>query len=227
LPFAHVREHGVGDARDQVVADFDPVQLTQVRLDVTHRHAARVQGDDLLVEAAEASLVPGHDHRLEAADPVAWLLDPHRAVLGMHRLLAEAVAGVAGAARWRLTALVAQVVRQLGVHRPLDQALRQAVKQALRAGELLGRARAGEQLVDQLVRKLRRLERIAIRAGVDRRQSPIGELIRHAGLPFRPGPPLGDRSRAANTTQVRPCLHRESDRPRPGGTDCISPSPPS
>jgi transposase len=60
------------------------------------------------------------------------------------------------------------------------------VKQSLRARELLRRARAGEQLVDQLVRQLGRLERIAIRADVDRRQSPLFELARQNGLPFRP-----------------------------------------
>src|SRR5216117_883257 len=112
----------------------------------------------------------------------------------------------------RLTALVAEMLRQLGVHRPLDQPLRQTLKQPVRAGDLLRRARAGEQLVDQLVRQLRWLERIVIRAGVDRRQSPIGELLRQIGLPF--SRPAARNFRAADTTQVRPCLHRESDRPQ-------------
>ncbi len=49
------------------------------------------------------------------------------------------------------------MVGQLGLHRPLDQPLRQSVKQPRRTGDLLRRARAGEQLIDQLVRKLGRI----------------------------------------------------------------------
>jgi len=57
-----------------------------------------VHADDPLVEAAEAALVLGHDLRREAAGPVAWLLDPHRAVLGVNRLRRDPVAGVADTA---------------------------------------------------------------------------------------------------------------------------------
>jgi hypothetical protein len=131
-------------------------------------------------------LVLGHDLRLERARPVARLLDPHRPVLGVHRLRCHPVAGVADPARRRLSPLVAEMVGQLGLHRPLDQPLRQPAEQPLRAGDLLRRARAGEQLVDQLVRQLRRLERIAIRTGVDRRHPPIAELVRQGALPFQP-----------------------------------------
>ena len=204
LPLPDVVQDGVGDARDQVVANLDPVQLAQVRLDVAHRHAARVHRNDLLVEAVKAPLVLGHDLRFERAGAVARLLDSHRAVLGMHGLLAEAVAGVAGPTRRRLTALVAEMLRQLGVHRPLDQPLRQTLKQPVRAGDLLRRARAGEQLVDQLVRQLRWLERIVIRAGVDRRQSPIGELLRQIGLPFQPARRSEIPSGGHNSSQALP-----------------------
>jgi hypothetical protein len=52
------------------------------------------------------------------------------------------------------------VLAQLGIHRALDEPLRQPGEQPIGTGDLLRRARAGEQLIDQLVRKLRRLERL-------------------------------------------------------------------
>jgi hypothetical protein len=58
---------------------------------------------------------------------------------------------VAGAA-WRfLVRLVADVVGQLDLHRALHQALGQLREQPAEPGELLLRARAGEQLVDHLI----------------------------------------------------------------------------
>ncbi len=80
------------------MTELDPVQLAQVQLDVAHRHPPRVHRDDPLVEAVVAPLVTRHDLRLEAAAAVARLLDPHAAMLGVDRLLAEALAGVAGPA---------------------------------------------------------------------------------------------------------------------------------
>jgi hypothetical protein len=52
------------------------------------------------------------------------------------------------------------VLAQLGIHRALDEPLRQPGEQPIGARDLLRRARAGEQLIDQLFRKLRRLERL-------------------------------------------------------------------
>jgi hypothetical protein len=102
----------------------------------------------------EAALTLGHDPRLEARLAVARLLDSHAPVLGVDRLLGEAVAGVANPARRRLAALLAEMLGQLGVHRPLHQPLRQTAQQAIGSGDLLRRARAGEQLIDQLVRQI-------------------------------------------------------------------------
>src|SRR5262249_51343579 len=56
LPLAHVFHHGVGDTADQVAADLDAVELGQVRLDVARRQPSRVEREDLVVEALEASL---------------------------------------------------------------------------------------------------------------------------------------------------------------------------
>ena len=97
-------------------------------LDLAHAHAARVHRDDLLVEAVEAPLMAGHDLRLEAAAAITRPLDPDAAVVGVDRLLAEAVTGVACTTRRRLPALVAEMIRELSGHRPLDQPLRQPLQ---------------------------------------------------------------------------------------------------
>ena len=55
-------------------------------LDLPHRHAAGIQGDDLVVEAIQASLALGHDLRLEAAVAIARHIDLDGSVLGQHRL---------------------------------------------------------------------------------------------------------------------------------------------
>jgi hypothetical protein len=56
LPLAHVVHHRAGDAADQVAADPNAVDLGQVRLDLTGREAARVERENLVVEALEAPL---------------------------------------------------------------------------------------------------------------------------------------------------------------------------
>src|SRR6266511_1261643 len=49
--------------RDQPVGDVDAVQLAQMPLDLPGRHPARVEREDLLVEAVERPRVLGHDPR--------------------------------------------------------------------------------------------------------------------------------------------------------------------
>ena len=51
--------------------------------------------------------------------------------------------------------LIAEMVGQLDLHRPLHQPLGQLAQQAARAGDLLLGPRAGEQLIDQLIRQKR------------------------------------------------------------------------
>jgi hypothetical protein len=134
------------------VANLDAVQLGQVRPDVADAHPAPVHRDDLVVEAVEATLVLAHDLRLEAALAVARLLDPHAPVPGVDRLRRRTVSRIARPAGRSLSMLVAEMLAQLGRHRPLHKPLRQPLQQAVGAGDLLRRACAGEQLIDQLVR---------------------------------------------------------------------------
>jgi hypothetical protein len=66
-----------------------------VALDVTDGHAARVERDDLLVEAREPPLPLLHQDRLEAAITVARHLDVDVADLGLcrHRVLTPHLMG--------------------------------------------------------------------------------------------------------------------------------------
>ena len=125
LPLPHIVEDRVGDAADQVMADLDAVELGEVGLDVAHRHPTRVHRDDFLVESVETPLTLRHDLRLERPRPITRLVDPDRPMLGMDRLRGDPVASVTDPARRRLTTLIAEVIGQLGIHRPLNKPLRQ------------------------------------------------------------------------------------------------------
>src|SRR5712691_790933 len=123
-------------------------------LDLPGRHPARVQREDLLVEAVERAGVLGHDPRLERGVPVARQLDRDRPVDRPQRLRRRPVSPV----RLRLRRLgarpVAEMLLQLGAGRPLDQTTPQLVDQPIRAGQLLRPLVLPEQLIDQLVRDL-------------------------------------------------------------------------
>ena len=110
-------------------------------------------------------------------------------MLGRQRLRRRPVARVPGPAGRRLVVLIAQVLGQLGIHRALDQPARQIGQQAARPDDLLLAARAGEQLVDQLIAEpltnlrgssLDRRARGARAAGISLR-SPSGLAPRDAG----------------------------------------------
>lgn len=73
--------------------------VQQEGLDLAYGHASGVHGDDLVVEACEASLVFGNQQRLKAAVSVTRHFDTNRAVLSQHRLGAFAIALVGGAGR--------------------------------------------------------------------------------------------------------------------------------
>ena len=108
--------------------------------DLAGAHAAGVDRDDLLVEAWEAPLVLGGQHRVEAALAVPQHLQSDPAGVGDHALAAVAVAAVPGAGFAR------QMMVHLSVQRPFGQHLFQLIQQA---ALVEGRAglRAGQQLV--------------------------------------------------------------------------------
>ena len=144
---------------------------------------ARVEREDLVVEALEAPLALPDDLRLEAALAIPRRLDPHRPVLGRKRLRRRAVAGVAGPAGRLLVRLVAEMLGQLRRHRPLHQPLGQLREHPARPDDLLLGPGAREQLVDHLVgeaiaNRVRELER---RAAGRPLRSPSGLAPRPAG----------------------------------------------
>jgi hypothetical protein len=85
--------------------------------------------------------------------------------------------------------LIAEVVGQLDLHRPFHQPLGQLRQQPARPGDLLLGARAGEQLIEQLVREQRLDLGRELRPGAYRTargasaslRSPSGLAPLHAG----------------------------------------------
>src|SRR5215216_2171109 len=116
-------------------------------LDLAHRHAARVEAQNLIVEAVETGLALGDQQRLEAAGPVAWHRDVDLAVLGQDRLRAGAVAAIAAAAAGRVSLLVAKMIAQFRSKRPLNQRLLQLLEKPVRACEVLGFLIVSKQLI--------------------------------------------------------------------------------
>jgi hypothetical protein len=89
------------------------VHLREKRLNLAHRQAARIQRNDLVVEAGETPFVLADQPRLETALAIARHLDGQRAIVGQHRLLAGAVAVIGRLVRRDPAGGVAEVMRQL------------------------------------------------------------------------------------------------------------------
>ena len=162
LPGRDLAHHRVGDLADELRRDLHRVHLGQEALDLAHRHAARVHGDDLVVKAGEAPLVLADELRLEAAGAVARHLDGQRAGVGQHRLGALAVAVVGRAFRLGLARRIAQVLAHLGAQRALDERLLELLEDVL---QLPRRHRPGNQLLQQFSRN-RRQRRLVRRSGL-------------------------------------------------------------
>src|SRR6266545_3292047 len=154
LPGADVVLDRGGHLADQPVRDVDSVQLAQMPLDLPGRHPARVQREDLLVEAVERAAVLGHDPRLKRRVTVTWQLDRDRPVDRAQRLRRRPVAPIRLLLRRLGARRVAEMLLQLGAGRPLDQTTPQLVDQPVLTGQLLRPLVLPQQLIDQLVRDL-------------------------------------------------------------------------
>src|SRR5664279_2041904 len=97
-------------------------------LDLPRRHSSGVHRQNLVVEAREAPLMAGNDLRLESAITVPRHLDLRFPEVTLQLLAAGAVTRVATQMAGSLMLLVAQMVGQPGVHRPLHQGLGQLLK---------------------------------------------------------------------------------------------------
>ena len=79
LPDFHILAHGVGDSRYQAWRHLGPIDLLQVALNLPDRQAARVQRDDLVVEAGPTGLMFVDDLRRKRALPITRDIQRQRA----------------------------------------------------------------------------------------------------------------------------------------------------
>lgn len=141
-----------------------------------------------VVKARETPLVLRDQQWLEGALAVARHLDAHQAVLGQHGLGTGAVAAVGGVFGLGCTGQVAQVVRQLGVQRALDERLLERQRGSV---DRLRAHRTSDELVNELLgdqrqcrhSSLSRLRRLPAR----HRNSPVGMLCLTHKKPDRLG----------------------------------------
>ena len=95
--------------------------------------------------------------RLEASLPVAGNLDRQLAKITLQRLLALAVAGVAGGVGHRLVLAMSQVLGHLRIERTLDQQLGQLLERAVLANQVFRLLVVRQQAIQQLRRHSRLL----------------------------------------------------------------------
>ena len=214
LPRLRVLKDRVGDLRDQVRRDLGAVDLGQVPLNLADRQTTGVQADHAIVEPDPPGLTLADDLRLKRALAIPRRADPKPPVIGQDRLARLPVAGVPRATGRRLASLIAQMLGQLGLERPVQQPARQLPQQPVRARDLLSRPRARKQRVQQLVADLQRL---LIEPGTARQPgnhlSPLGGS-RVASLLadniFLIDPAVSSRRHGLS---FRPRLHGSSDTP--------------
>jgi hypothetical protein len=155
LPGPHFLHHRLGDPRDGLGGQDGPVDLLEVVDDVPGAHAVRVQADDHVIQAAGDPPGPlGHQHRLEAAGPVAGHRDADRPDTGLHGLGDGPVPGVPRVMPGPLMRLVPRVRGHLGLQRPLQHRPHQLPGHRPLAGQpqLPGLVlRPGQQLVQRPV----------------------------------------------------------------------------
>src|SRR5579864_7910897 len=147
LPFPHLVKHGVGDPADEVGRHVGGVEFGQVALDLSHRHAAGIEAQNLVVEPGEMRLALGDQLRLEAAGTIARHRNLDLAILGQERLRARPVAAVAFAASCKIALLIAEMLGQLRSQRSLDQRLLQLLEEPVLPGQVLRLLIVSKQLI--------------------------------------------------------------------------------
>jgi len=113
--------------------------------DLAHAHAARIHGDDLVVEIGKTALIFGDQLWIEGASPIPRNRQGHLRRARQYRLLRGAIAtiGVAPAFTLALKVLV-----KFGAQNALRQRLLQIVDETAR-GKNLGRIAARQKPVQQ------------------------------------------------------------------------------
>jgi hypothetical protein len=92
LPGGDLGHDRVRHRADQIGRDVDAVHVREKRLNLAHREPARIERDDLVIEAREASLMFADQPRLETAVPVARHGERQRAVIRQDGLAAAPIA---------------------------------------------------------------------------------------------------------------------------------------
>ena len=190
-------------------------------LDLAGRHPARVERQDLVVEAVEAAGVLGHDPRLETRVAVAWQLDRDRPVDRPQRLTARAVTTIVLLLGRLAARPIPEMLTQLSARSALDQPLPQLIDQAIRAGQITGVLVPREQLIDQLVGKLLHDHMISSPAPTRQTRStsaysasltsPPDRAQNSCGTQKTRTPRSGWRRSTTATTAPRPGITRTSD----------------
>src|SRR5690606_22375585 len=94
LPGQDLLRDLVDDLGDRLVRNVGPDRRRKVKLYVTQGHSTGIQGDDHVIEPAEATGALGHQPRSERAVTITRHIQRHRAGLGLHRLGRSAIAGI-------------------------------------------------------------------------------------------------------------------------------------
>ena len=116
--------------------DVDPQRALQVMPYVAHRHPARIQRDDHLVQAAaDPPLALGHQPRLERRVTVPRGVQLHRADLAPQRLRGRPVVGVRAAPPGRVALLVTEVIGQLDLQPAFEHRLDHLRQEPARPGQ--------------------------------------------------------------------------------------------
>ena len=118
--------------------------------DIPRRHAPRVHAEDLVVEPVEMPLMLRNELRLERPLSVARNPDRNRAPTGPDGLRPGTVTAVGLGLRWRLSSVVAQMLRHLRLHGPVHERGGQLFQQPVWADQILRPRVALQQLVHQL-----------------------------------------------------------------------------
>ena len=118
--------------------------------DLAGRQAARIQRENLIVEAFKASLVLGDDLRLEGGVAVARHGNGEGAEVAFEGLGGLAVAGVAAFVAFGVVLGVAEVMGEFGLHGAFEQGFGELLEQAIFAEHVVGLFIVLEQFVNQI-----------------------------------------------------------------------------
>ena len=116
-------QDGIDDGRDQAWRDFDSVNLFQVSLNLPLCHPARVQRNNLLIEAVKARLVLLDQLRFKVRVAVTRNINLDLPAFTTHRLWRDPIARVAGVVTGSVMLLIAEMMGQLTIKGTFDESL--------------------------------------------------------------------------------------------------------